>query len=282
MAAKNFSVEFYQINLVGDKIQPFENYLEHLLEDYKPDYTKPFFGEIHKSAGFNHWHGTINLVKKDYLPQIFNTDKAIARNMALEDSEGLLSVCAFMYVPKNKLLLVLKDFGAPGFSLLLERVKTKNELEKCEADILLKKEMYDKLSKAKEIKSFAFKAARIAPDALSKEDSAIDFIQSLQGISYGEISVTLKSRKGNELTYSWVKRLVDVFKRQPQETVKDLKVTVGGDNERKGEILNMLDYAFVTKVTMTTLDKTVQLDERERALEKAYQDAQDDLTELGL
>lgn len=55
----------------------------------------------------------------------------------------------------------------------------------------------------------------------------------------------------------------------------------GGD-DRKVEILNMLDYAFVMKVTMATVNKTVQPDERERALEHAYDSALNDLAELGI
>lgn len=282
MADKNFSVEFYQIELDGDNVQLFEIYLNTLLDGYTPDYSKQFFGKIHKSETTSHWHGTVNIVKKDYLPQIFNTDNATARDLELKEPEGLLSVCAFMYVPKKKLLLVLKDFGAPGFWSLLEHVKTKYELEKCEAAILLKKEMYDRLSKAKEIRRFVFKTARIAPDALSKSDSAIGFVKSLNKISYGELDVVFKSTKGNELNKSWVIKLIDMFKRQPRERVKALSVTVGQEDERKGEILNMLDYAFVTKVTMTTVNRTVQPAERERALEQAYLDATNDLAELGL
>ena len=60
-----------------------------------------------------------------------------------------------------------------------------------------------------------------------------------------------------------------------------MTVTVTGD-DRKAEMLNMLDYAFVSKVTMTTVNKTIQMADRERALEKAYQDAKTDLEELGL
>jgi len=280
MSDKNFSVEFFQIGIDGDDLQPFENYLENLLEGYKPDFSKQFFGKIHKSDS-THWHGTINLVKKDYLPQIYNTDDKSVRDMGLADSEGLLSVCAFMYVPKKKLLLVLKDFGAPSFLPLLTFVKEKFDLRKCEASVLLRKEMYDKLSKAQAVKRFAFKVATIAPDALSNDDNSIDFIQSLKKISYGEMSVVFTSRKGNEVEKGWVTKIVDMFKRQPDRKVKELTVTVTGD-DRKAEMLNMLDYAFVSKVTMTTVNKTIQMADRERALEKAYQDAKTDLEELGL
>ena len=115
----------------------------------------------------------------------------------------------------------------------------------------------------------------------SNDDNSIDFVQSLKRISYGEMSVVFTSRKGNELERKWVKSIIDMFKRQPDRKVKELTVTVTGD-DRKAEMLNMLDYAFVSKVTMATVNKTIQMADRERALEKAYSDALKDLEELGL
>jgi hypothetical protein len=282
MYEKTFSVDFYQIEMEGNE-KTFEEYLAELLNGYTPDYSAQFFGTIHQSPTTNNWHGSIKTVRKNDLPQVFDTSNAKEKDLELAEAEGLLYVCSFMYIPKKRLLLVTKDIGAPGIGSLLSQVKAKNSLSKCEANILLKKEMYARLSSDGYVKRFTFRTAKLAPDALNDKDNDVAMVESLKDLSYGEIAVSLASRKRHPLEMKWVRQLIDVIRRQPKEKVKTLQVVVGKDeHDRRGELLNLLDYALVHKVKISMTGRTVQPNERERALERAFTDATDELGELGI
>lgn len=262
-----FTVKFYSVNIEGDT--PFESCLEHLLDDYKPDYSKKFLGPIKTRNGRLHWHGSIKYAQVDKIPDKINLDTGQQLDLELAEREGLLYQCAFMYVPKDKILLASKDVGAPGLETLEAQVKAKFSPKKLEIIPIFRKDLFDMLNGPASASSFCFRIGRqeMADDKMPADD--IEFLEALDQVKYGVVTVKFEGRKDNPLDLSWIQQTAG--KLMKREQVQELVINVKDDDEEgKTHLVHLTDYALSVKVELPYISRKVTIEEHERALEKAY------------
>jgi len=288
--SKKVRVDFYRVD-TKDSLVLFEKVIQQI-SDLPNDETRNI--EIRgfpirlqsSSQRLGFWQGDLVRIRMNDIP----TKASLSGEtelLDLEDDEGLGEETAFLYHISTKVLLIQRNrlgVSASAFSKYCQKICQLSEY--IAFDPILRGDVLTRLTQMQIVRKFELKVARVEDLGILKgQDLGVDEILDIKDF-FNAPNVSLTVSVGNKRNMSLANVIAtarSLFRHASENTGNVKKIEVSGANEEddKTDIIDLLEYWIKEWIDITPSDpRTVSYAERLQALEKAWDQRQDELQKM--
>ena len=279
---RDFKVSFFQVNMQKNS-ETFEDYLQRIQALKQEERTETQKNVRVDNLSFDDckklWTGAITKIRMESLPERMNQKTGACSSLPISDDEGIAETTAFLFDPAINILLTQRSSYGPRESVLAEYVQKKCNSLPFEINVVLKKDMYERLKNVATLYRLECATAKLSPDAFSSNKSAGSFLRSLGTTDYVSINLILTAEKKQGLA-PWIKDLALLLIKNISGRYKKLRI---GSTFTDGST-DILDLLSAKKEEIISLERdsfrTISFITRKGILSTAYATNKENLYEL--
>ena len=279
---KKFKVLFFQVDM-GLNRSTFADLLQRIQilspEERTAESKNLRLDKIEKDELTKVWYGTLTKIRMDNLPEKMNHKTGESSDLLINDDEGIAEMSAFLFDPEVNLLLVQRSTYGPSETAFSEYFHEKCTTSPIAMNIILKRDVLEKLRNMQILYKFECKMAKPVADVFVNDSSVTNFLNSLGTTEYADVEIILSADKSTGLA-SWIKKFATLLSQNITGRYKRLKV--GGISSDGTQ--DFLDLLQCKKEELVEIERdsfrTISFTTRKNVLKEAYSDTKEEMYEM--